>query len=74
MSENVIEFSGITKLDIPAETILRRALEEDLTEALVIGWNADKVLCALSTTSDVGKNLELCEMFKFQLLSGEFGE
>lgn len=74
MSENVIEFTGITKLDIPAETILRRASEEGLTAVLVIGWDEDKVLRAFSTTADVGANLELCEMFKYQLISGEFAE
>jgi hypothetical protein len=74
MSENVIEFSGITKLDIPAETILRRASEQGLTEVLVIGKRADGSIYALSSSESVGKNLELCEMFKFYLLSGEYSK
>jgi hypothetical protein len=41
MSENVIEFSGITKLDKPVERILQRALGADLEGVVVVGFNKD---------------------------------
>lgn len=73
MTENVVEFSGVTKLDIPVEIILRRAAEAGLTSVLVLGWYGDEVLFTASTTGNVGKNLELCETFKHQLLAGNLG-
>jgi hypothetical protein len=40
MSE-IVDFPGITRLDIPTDRILSRALEAGLTEVVVIGCTED---------------------------------
>ena len=41
MTNNVTEFPGITRLDIPPERILERAGEKTFTEIVIIGYTAD---------------------------------
>jgi hypothetical protein len=41
MSANVVRFNGITKLELPVQTILDKAAEAGLTEIVVIGIDAD---------------------------------
>lgn len=36
----VIELDIVTRLDIPPEKILRKAAKKELTDVLVIGWDA----------------------------------
>ncbi len=72
MSENVVELGMITKLDIPAEKVLRRAIDAELDHVLILGWHDGETLYAASTTSDVGKLLQLLETFKHNLMSGEY--
>lgn len=38
---NIIEFSGITKLDMPPEKIIRKALEADLESVVIVGYTKD---------------------------------
>jgi hypothetical protein len=72
MSAEVVEYPGITKLDLPAEKILSRAIDADLEDVLIIGWEKDETLYAASTTANVGKLLHLIETFKHKLIAGDF--
>ena len=67
MSENVVPFHGITKRPLLPETVLVGAIEADLREVLVIGWQGDELYVAASR-SRVGELLILMEMAKRQLL------
>ncbi len=65
---NVIEPSFITKLDIPAERVLRKAQGSDLTTAVVIGWEADGDFYFASSAADGAEVLWLLEVAKKKLL------
>jgi hypothetical protein len=41
MSDNVIELGCVTKLDLPPEKILRKALEHDLLSVVIVGYDQD---------------------------------
>jgi hypothetical protein len=64
----VIEASFVTRLDIPAERILRKAQDADLSTAVVIGWDADGDFYFASTAADGGDVLWLLELAKKKLL------
>lgn len=74
MSAELLNFTGITKLDIPPERVLDRAAEAGLTDVLVLGWTAGGEFYAAASAANVGDNLRLAETFKHKLISGEFGE
>lgn len=38
---NVVEIGCVTKLDVPVDRVLRAALEAGMTEAVIIGYDAD---------------------------------
>ena len=53
MSENnVIEWDGITSLDLPAERILRRALEAGLDKVVIVGRTEDGHEYFISSMAD----------------------
>lgn len=68
MSADVVEFTGISRLDIPAERVLDWARDEDLLSAIVIGKTADGELYFASSLADGGAVLWLLEVVKRQLL------
>jgi hypothetical protein len=41
MTNNITDFPGITRLDIPPERILNRALEAKLCEVVVVGYTEE---------------------------------
>lgn len=41
MTADVVPFTGITRLDIPPEKILQKAIEAGLLEVVIIGYDAD---------------------------------
>lgn len=56
MSENnVVEIGGITKLDIPAEKILRKALEAGLEGVVIVGYSSDGDEYFASSYADGGQ-------------------
>ena len=67
MSENIVPFHGITKRPLSPETVLAGAIETDLRDVLVLGWQGDDLYVAASH-SKVGELLILMEMAKRQLL------
>lgn len=54
MSAEIHEFRGITKLDLPVERLLNRALEADLTEVVILGFDKDGEEFFASSKSDGG--------------------
>jgi len=59
--------SGETYADIPAKTILQAAIDGDVQEVLVLGWQGDKFYAAGSKTH-IGDNLYLLERAREQLM------
>ena len=68
MSAEIIELDTVTTLDIPADRILRKALDADLDRVIVIGYDADGAEYFASSVSDGGAILWLMERAKLKLL------
>lgn len=69
MSGTVIEWGGVTRLDLPPERIVRRALEADLSGVVVIGYTAEGAFYFASSYADGGEVVWLLEMAKSELLA-----
>lgn len=67
-TDNVIEFPGITKLDIPAERILRKAIEEKVTEVVICGYDEDGEMFIASSIASGPEVMWLLEVGKMRLL------
>lgn len=65
----VVEWNGITRLDLPVERILGKALEADLDSAVVIGWGKDGELYFASSYAGGPEVLWLLETAKRDLLA-----
>jgi hypothetical protein len=65
---DVVDLPVITSLDIPAERVLRKALDADLECAVVIGFDKDGNLYVSSSKADGGDVLWLLEGAKKMLL------
>ena len=65
---DVIEWPGITTLDLPAARILDRAKSANLSTAVVMGWKPDGSLYFASTVADGGDVLWLMATCKNALL------
>ena len=68
MSAEIVELRTITRLDLPPERILNRALEAGLTEAVVIGLDAEGKFWFASSKADGGDVLWHLEIAKKRLL------
>lgn len=66
--KKVINFPGVTNLDIPPERVLQAAIEADLDEVIISGWTKDGELWTSSSTADGGNCLWLWEQLKLTLL------
>lgn len=64
----VVNFPGITKLDIPPERILEGALEKGLQAAVVVGYDADGNLYFSSSYADGAEVVWLFELAKRRLM------
>lgn len=53
MTDNVVDFPGGTTVDIPAEKVLKAAIEADLDDVVVMGWTKDRNEYFAGTTSDL---------------------
>lgn len=69
MSADIVEFDGFTKLDIPAERVLRKALEQGLESAVIIGYDRDGDEYFAASIADGGTVLWLLERCKAKLLA-----
>ena len=65
----VIPYTGVTTLDADADLILRDALSSGLTDAVILGYDADGDEYFSSSMADGGDVLWLLERLKAQLLA-----
>lgn len=68
MTDKILPFSGPTCLDIPAEKVLRAALDARVAHAVIVGEGADGSFYFASGVADAGHTLLLLEKAKKQLL------
>lgn len=68
MTDNVVTLRTITKLDIPAERVLKDAEAAKLTGVMVIGYDADGDEYFASSIADGGTCLWLMERMKKHLI------
>jgi hypothetical protein len=68
MSENVVTFTGITRLDMPPDRILESAVGE-LQSVVVLGYDEDGDEFFASSLADGGEVLWLLERLKKKLLA-----
>lgn len=67
MTDNVVNFDGVTRLDISAEKVLEQANQSSLENAVVIGYDTNGELYFASSFADGGDVLWLLERAKLQL-------
>lgn len=67
MSAKILPFTGITRLDLPPDQILERAMGQ-LKGVLVIGYDKDDGFYAASSYADGGTALWLLELCKVRLM------
>lgn len=65
---DVVIFDGITRLDVPAERILKAALDLGLKGVVIAGYAPDGSEYFASSYADGGDALWLVERFKKRLL------
>ena len=70
---NVIPFNGITKLEIPVDTVLDSA-KTKLDSVVLCGFDNDGELYFASTCADGGEVIWLLEQAKLALLMGDRDE
>lgn len=69
--DNVVEWRGITVLDIPPTRILAKAAGASLKECVVVGFDGDGQFYFASSVADGGSVLWMFEMAKKRLLEVE---
>jgi len=67
MSDNIVTFTGITKLDTPPDRLLEAAMGQ-LTEVVIIGFDKDGKEYFASTKSDAGEVIYHLERTKHRLM------
>lgn len=68
MSDNVVEWGGISRLDLPPERVLTKALDGNLTSVVILGHTEDGDEYFASSLADGGDVLWLLERCKKLLL------
>lgn len=68
MTDNVIEWNGITRLDLPPERVIAKALEAGLVNVVILGHTEDGQEYFASSLADGGDVLWLLERCKKLLL------
>ena len=66
---DVIVLRAVTGLDIPAECVLRAALDKDLKSVAVLGWTDDGDTYLASSLADGGALLWLMEIAKLKMMA-----
>ena len=70
----IIEFNGITKLDIPPEKILEKAKEAGLDGVVILGFDKNGEYYGASSYADGGTVLWLMELTRKKLLEVTIGD
>lgn len=68
MDEKVVRFTGVTKLDIPAGTIIATAAEKGLQGVVIVGFDQEGQEYFASSYADGADALWLLERAKFRLM------
>ena len=68
MMAEIVDLQVVTRLDIPAHKIIKRASEADLTEIVIVGFDAAGDLFFASNKGDAGTVIFHLEMAKKRLL------
>lgn len=68
MSENILVFDGVSRLDLPAERVLQSAIDAKIESAVVLGYDSDGEFYFASTKADGGEVMWLMEIAKKKLL------
>ncbi|MER2512830.1 MAG: hypothetical protein ABTQ25_10540 [Nitrosomonas ureae] len=68
MTDNVVMYSGITKLDLNADRVLLGAVDRGLKDVVIIGYDDDGEFYFSSSKADGGLVIYLLEMAKKKLL------
>lgn len=68
MTAEIIEPDFVTRLDVPAERVLRKALECGLDNVVIAGYDKDGEEYFAASIADGGTVLWLVERLKRQLL------
>lgn len=74
MTGEVLEFDGITRLDVPAGRVLERAVEHDLDVCVVVGFDKDGEFYFASSSPDGGNAIWLLESAKHKLMQIAYDE
>lgn len=67
--DNVVLFSGVTSLDLPAERVLKAAINEPLKVAVVLGYTEEGEEYFASSVADLETVVWLLERLKYKSLS-----
>lgn len=70
MTDNLVYFDGITRLDMPPEKVLQSALDANLEGVVVVGWQEGEFYAA-SSIADGGEVVWLLEKLKQHLLDSD---
>lgn len=68
MTAEVVDLNCVTTLDLPPEKVLRSALGAELTEVVVIGYDADGNSYFASSVADAGQVTWHLERAKWRLM------
>lgn len=71
MSDRVVELDCITRLDIPADRVLKMAIKHGLESAVIVGFDKDGEFYFASSKADGGDVLWFFEMAKKRLMEIE---
>lgn len=72
MSDNVIPFGGVTRLDLPTDRVLEEAKGQVVDGGVVVlGWDKEGEVFFSSSIADGGEVIWLLEKAKLALLSAE---
>ncbi|RUM47815.1 MAG: hypothetical protein DSY80_00515 [Desulfocapsa sp.] len=69
--DKIINFHGATRLDLPADRVLREAINADLEDVVVVGWDNDGILHFASNKASGPEILWLLEVARKKLLEIE---
>lgn len=68
---NIVVLDTITRLDIPAERVLNQALERDLEQVVILGYDKEGGEYMCSSMASGPEIIWLLERLKHILISGE---
>lgn len=67
----VIPFGGITKMDLPSERLLQKAIEADLEGVVILGFTKDGDEYMASSYADGATVVWLAERLKHRLITSD---